>query len=398
MAELRVSGSVGESHFTTAREIRNLEHLNRSAQSNRVMHLAKLYVESREIEAHAEHPLFENSGLNRAIILKHVLRVDERHLFGYGRQNVTKIILPYDPYDLRLGGRSIFVGQRGYDTLMHSYLGIDDLGRNRDARILRILDGLPSLDPFLVREHLLRIDVRPAGLYFQIARADLDAMASYTAGLVHDLVAAALGETRRGVAERLGEKILSDRLDQELLPLRDALGMTPSAFHEGVMCWRGFLYYKWCFVELQGGLRELLSGLSGYRANVTHDTLLANYLRRARPRIARAAVKTLQDIGRTLESYDDVYAALARDRNPEPFRHFLLHGAPLFLELGEKIGVLNHMVSFWRFRMGRALDSRRALEAIEFADILVDFEASLSSAFDDGPRHHDAEDGDRPAA
>ena len=381
MAELRVSGSVGESQFTTTREIRNLDHLNRSGSSSRVLNLARLYVESRDDPDYILHPLFENSGLNRAIILKHTLRVDERKLFGYGRQTVTKIILPYDAFDLKLGGRSIFVRQTGYEGLMQTYLGIDDTGRNRDAKILAMLDALPSLDPFLVREQLARMEVRPASLYFQISRNDLDGMAAFTAGRVEDLVHAALGESRRGLAEKLGEKILSDRLDQELQPLRAALGMTPSSFHEGVMCWRGFLYYKWCYVELQEGVRELLAGLSTYRANVTYDTSLSNYLRRARPRIAKAVVKTLRDIGRSLEAYDDVYSALAHDRNPEPFRQFLLHGHHLFTQLGEKVGVLNHMVSFWRFRMGKAAEGLRPLESIEFADILVDFEAGLANSF-----------------
>ncbi len=391
MAELRVSGSVGESLFTTTREIRNLDHLNRTASSSRVLNLARLYVESREDEAWKDSPLFESSGLNRAIILKHTLRVDERHLFGYGRHTVTKIILPYDAFDLKLGGRSVFVRQTGYDNLMRSYLGIEDMARNRDIKILNILDALPSLDPFLVREHLGRIGVRPSRLYFQISKGDLDAMAAFTASRIEELVHAALGSRREGLAERLGDKILSDKLDQELLPLKSALGMTAEAFYEGVMCWRGFLYYKWCFVELQDGVRELLAGLSGYRANGTHDTMLTNYLRRARPRLAKAAAKTLQEIGQTLESYDDVFNALARDHNPEPFRDFLLHGSPLFLKLGEKIGVLNHMVSFWRFRMTKAAENHaRPLESIEFADILVDFEASLYSTLQSGQ--------DQPAA
>ena len=381
MAELRVSGVVGESQFTAAREIRNLAHLNRTASSARVLNLSKLYVHFREDEAYKAQPLFENSGLNRAIILKHTLRVDERHLFTNGRHTVTKIILPYDPYDLRLGGRSIFYRQVGFDSLIRSYLGIDDMVKNRDIRILHCLDGLPSLDPFLVREHLGRIGLRPAGIYFQLARGDLDGMAAFTAEKVEDLVNAALGTTGNKGASKLGNKILSDKLDQELLPLKDALGMNAEAFFEGVMCWRGFLYYKWCFVELQAGVRELLTGLSKYKPTVTHDEILRGYIRRSRPRIAKAVVKILREIGQALEAYDDVYLALLRDRNPEPFRHFLQHGSHLFLQLGEGIGVLNHMVSFWRFRMGKVIENNsRPLESIEFADILIDFEAGLATS------------------
>ena len=381
MALLHVSGTVGESQFTASRELRNLAHLNRSASSWRVMNLAKIYTEHRENEAWAAHPLFENSQLNRAIIMKHSLRVDERRLFAGGRTTVTKIILPYDHNDLRLGGHSIYVRQIGFEDLMLRHLGIDSMAKSRDIRALLCLDGLPSLDPFLVREHLGRIDIRASGLYFPISRADLEDMAAFTAERVEDLVRAALGSLRRGGAAKLGEKILSDDLDQELLPLRDALGMTPDAFYEGVMCWRGFLYYRWCHAELQSGVRDLLQGVAQYKPNVSHDDILRSYIRKARPRLARAIVKTLREISQSLEAYDDVYHALAHDRDPEPFRQLLQHGSHLFLQLGEKVGLLNHMVSFWRFRMGKLTENNsRALESIEFADILVDFEAGLAAA------------------
>ncbi len=380
MALLQAAGSVGESQFVAAREVRNLAHLNKTGASWRVLNLARVFVTHREAEAWAAHPMFENSQLNRAIILKHSLRVDERHLFTSGRQMVTKIILPYDHNDLRLGGHSIYIRQVGFDELMERYLGIDSLAKSRDVRALLCLDALPSLDPFLVREHLGRIGVKAASLYYQISRADLEEMAAYTAARVEDLVFAALGtEARRGGAAKLGSKILSDDLDQELLPLRAALGMRPDAFYEGVMCWRGFLYYCWCHGELQAGVRELLSGLSNYKPNITHDDVLRNYIRLARPRLAKAIVKTLKDIAQSLEAYDDVYHALAHDRDPEPFRQFLQHGAQLFMQLGERVGILNHMVSFWRFRMGKVIENNsRPLESIEFADILVDFEASLA--------------------
>lgn len=390
MALLHVSGSVGESLFTAAREIRNLAHLNRTASSWRVMNLAKVYVAHREDEAWIAQPLFENSKLNRAIILKHTLRADERHLAGGSRNTVTKIILPYDPFDLRLGGHSIYYGQNGFEDLMQNHFGIDIMEKSRDLTVLQVLDTLPSLDPFLVREHLARMGLRPARLYFPIARGDLQSMAAFTADRIEDLVYAALGEKREGTkggAARLGDKILSDKLDQELLPLKSALGMTDSAFHEGVMCWRGFLYYCWCHAELQAGTRELLSGLSHYKPNATHDEILRNFVGKIRPRLARAIVKTLKEISQALEGYDDVYNALAHERNPEPFRQFLQHGSRQFLELGDKVGILNHMVSFWRFRMSKVTQNNsRPLEFIEFADILVDFEASLAGAIQNDDR------------
>ncbi|ESQ84823.1 hypothetical protein AEAC466_07130 [Asticcacaulis sp. AC466] len=370
--------AASDSDFSTTREIRNLANLNRTWSSCRVLNLAKLYTAYNENEDYIAKPMFEHSALNRAVILKHTLRLDERDLFPNGRRTVTKIILPYDPYDLKLGGRSFFYRQTQFETLMRSYLGIEDLGKNRDARILRCIDELPSLDPFLLREHLDKAGFNPSGVYFQISAADLKAMTAFTAREIENLVNIAFGGTKGGGATKLGNKILSDKLNQTLAPLQETLHMSDEEFQEGIMCWRGFLYYKWCHVELQDGLREVLAGIGSHRISGTYDDHLRTYLRKARPRIARAIIGMINDAKETLTHYDDVYTALATRGDPEPFRQFLLFGSELFVELGQKIGTLNHIASFWRFRMAR-LNKKgvKPLQDIEFADILMDFEAGL---------------------
>ena len=362
-----------------SRDVRNLANLSRTWSSSRVLNLAKIYINFRENEDYQARPLFESSALNRCLILKHTLRLDERHLFPSGRQTVTKIILPYDPYDLHLGGRSFFFKQTGFDALLRSYLSIGDLGKNRDVQTLRLIDQLPSLDPFLLRENLLRAGIVPSGVYFQISPTDLKSMADFTALEIENLVSAAVGNTNSKGAKRLGSKILSDQLDKALWPLKQTLQMTDEEFNEGIMCWRGFLYYKWCHTELQDGIRGVLAGLSSYRPPGGFDENTKAFMRKARPRLAKAIVMAIHDATKTLQTYDEVYRAMAVRRDPEPFRQFLLHGSKLFVELGEKIGVLNHIVSFWRFRMSKALNNTgKPLSGVEFADILVDFEAGLA--------------------
>ena len=49
-----------------------------------------------------------------AFLLKHRTRADETYLFASPRAVATKIIIPFDLTDLRAGGRSLFVDQRGY--------------------------------------------------------------------------------------------------------------------------------------------------------------------------------------------------------------------------------------------------------------------------------------------
>jgi len=59
----------------------------------------------------------------------------------------------------------IFVGQFNYDTIMQAVFGETWMGDSPDRAMLACLDELPSLDPFLLREHLKRHDRHPARCY-----------------------------------------------------------------------------------------------------------------------------------------------------------------------------------------------------------------------------------------
>jgi hypothetical protein len=78
---------------------------------------------------------------------------------------------------------------------------------------------------------------------------------------------------------------------------------------------------------------------------------------------------------KALRVYDEAYQALTQGAEPGPFRKFLMEGPKMFFELGENIGILSHIGSFWTYRMDARNQARLTPE--DFADILADFEDSL---------------------
>jgi hypothetical protein len=76
-----------------------------------------------------------------------------------------------------------------------------------------------------------------------------------------------------------------------------------------------------------------------------------------------------------LASYDDAYAELTTKTNPAPFREFLLSAPARFAELGERLGVLQHITSFCRYRFPS--DRRLPIGAEELLEIFNDFEGAL---------------------
>ena len=363
---------------TNNRDVRNLANLGETASTSRVLNLSQIHLQSAREKEYQLKPFFRDSQLNKAILVKHTLRANERDLFGRAKRTATKIILPFDPLDLRLGGRSIFVNQMGFDAFCRAYFNIDDATSNADVQILRLLDQLPSLDPFLVREHLNRNGFRPGACYLMISPFDVQRMIGFANGEIERLVVTAFGEGFGGEAGvKLAGKILANELDKELAPLRRVLRMSEEEFSDGIFSWRGFLYFKWRHLELQDEMRRVLEGLASYQPVGAADEALKEYLREVRPRLARKIVDAIANVGRTLNVYDQAYHALVEGENAGPFRRFLLDGPGLFFELGENIGILSHIGSFWSYRMGQAMQSQK-LKPSEYSDILMDFEDSLT--------------------
>ena len=360
------------------RDVRNLANLGETASTSRVLNLSQIYLQSAREKEYQMRPFFRDSQLNKCILVKHTLRANERDLFARSKRTATKVILPFDPMDLKLGGRSIFVNQTGFDAFCRAYFNIDDVMANADVQILRLLDQLPSLDPFLVREHLGRNGFKPGACYLKISPFDVQRMVGFANAEIERLVVTAFGDGFSGEAGvKLAGKILADELDMELAPLRRVLRMSEDEFSDGIFSWRGFLYFKWRHLELQEEMRKVLEGLASYQPVGSADEALKEYLREVRPRLARKIVNAIQGVGRTLNVYDQAYHALVQGENAGPFRRFLLDGPGLFFELGENIGILSHIGSFWQYRMSHAMNEKR-LTPTEYSDILMDFEDSLS--------------------
>ncbi|CAM3265049.1 hypothetical protein [Asticcacaulis taihuensis] len=358
------------------RDVRSLANLGETASTSRVLNLSAVHVNSAHEKDYQLRPFFRDSQMNKAILVKHTLRANERELFGRYRRTATKIILPFDATDLKLGGRSILVNQVGFDAFCRGYFG-DDINANTDVQTLRLLDQLPSVDPFLVREHLSRHGHKPGACYLKISPYDIQRMIGFANEEIERLVRTAFSGSIGGSAIKLAGKILANELDSELWPLKATLRMADDEFSDGIFSWRGFLYFKWRHIELQDEMRKVLEGLSTYQPIGACDDGTRDYLKEVRPRLASRIVNAVASVGRTLNVYDRAYHALVHGENPGPFRRFLLDGPSLFFELGESIGILSHIASFWSYRMGQSMMTQR-LTPFEYGDILMDFEESLS--------------------
>ncbi|HKB96759.1 MAG TPA: hypothetical protein VKB94_07895 [Rhizomicrobium sp.] len=343
------------------------------ASTSRVLNLFRIAADNAENPEHAEKPLFHSPIINRSFLLKHRTRADENYLFFGPRAVATKIIVPFDPADLRAGGRSLFVDQRGYaDALREAghYSG-DTL--EHDLTVLRLLNAVPSLDPFLLREHLRNNGVEVSSSYFAISEGDQTRMHVFVSQEMSKLILLAGGAGDS--SNRLVSAMLSNQIDEKLEPLRLTLGLTGNDFREGVFSWRGFLYYKWSMGKFWPDVMSVLREINAIQpvGGLTPEQIV--FLSSARRNIIAMVRDNGNHVNKALAVYDTSFCDLVEHQSPKKFRDFLLSAPYMFLELGEKLGAISHIVSFWRYRF--APGGSTNIDGDELSAIFQDFSSGF---------------------
>jgi hypothetical protein len=362
------------------RSVRNLGVLQRTASTSRVLNLLEIGGAQKGDPEYHLQPFFTTPYLNQSLVVKHRVRSDERYVLDDQRQTATKVILPFERSDLRMGGRSFLVGQRGWRNIVRDAGGgADGSNIERDIRLLAALDEIPSLDPFLLREHLNRRGFKIAGCYFAISDADLARMHDFVASEIDDLIRLTFTNVSdsSSYSEKLVRVLLSPEITEQLEPFRIALRLEGDDYKEGIFSWKGFLYYKWLFSELRPKLVEVLREIPLLRVTGHKDPDLMVHIDRTRRRLVETLEAKRREVADVLDVYDRAFADLTKNGKPLAFQSFLLRASDMFLMLGERIGVISHITTFWRYRFPDARSLAASIE--EVFDIIKDFDHLISS-------------------
>ncbi|MCA3698585.1 MAG: hypothetical protein IOB84_02185, partial [Brevundimonas sp.] len=144
---------------------------------------------------------------------------------------------------------------------------------------------------------------------------------------------------------------------------------------EGVFCWKGFLYYKWSLQTVIGDIGGVLDSVRRAKPYGRLDPEQSIAIERVREVVERRIILTCESASDMLKVYDEAFVAMTQQGDPSRFRDFLRDAPLLFARLGERLGAVQHIVSFWRFRTA---SGKPRLTPEEFLDLLADFEVSLS--------------------
>lgn len=349
--------------------------LNLLEQSHHVQHI----VDQGEYE-----PFFENSHLNRAIFLKHRLRPNEDDVFDDDRTVGTKIFLAFNDQRLEEGGKYIFVDQRGVEVAYHENFGMGpDTDPNQVARdifLLQLIDGLPSLDPFLLRERLRLEGYTPHEAYFDLNPAEYRQIRDFVEREFTPLAELAFEQNPHpmggGHIERLVDKMWDSRDTDAIRPLINSLQISVEEAPKVLFSWKGFIYYKSSF----GAVKQAFEGFQNRvrRLKIVHfpNKQIELQIEDMRESTVLGMKREMVEIQKTLAEYDTAYkTGLIRRRDPKTFRGFLDKAPSQFYELGASIAAIKHAMSFWDYRFQGK--NSKVCGADEFLDIMRDFRQGL---------------------
>jgi len=359
----------------------SLANLNRSSSTDRVLNLSAVYREFRDTATYARAPLFLNPRLNKAIFLKHTLRMHERADAVDNRMTATKVIMPFDATDLALGGFSCFLHEYEIGNTIARLFGgnVTSEAFRRDMQVLKMLDALPTFDPFLLRERLKREGVVVARCYFSLSEADTYRMRDYVQGEIQKIVRLAIQNlgSHAQQASMLTEKLMTDETAASLEPLRQVLQLSGEEWREGVFAWKGFLYYSWNIETTLKFMPELQRQLCEARIKgATRNEI--EEINATRRRISCCLSYLTNVATEGVELYRRAYQDLLEGK-PMSFQEFLLNAPARFLELGEAFGIIMHVKSFWNFRFSNVMGDLKADEA---AEVFHDFDRQFSAIYD----------------
>ncbi|GIL41803.1 hypothetical protein [Roseiterribacter gracilis] len=330
--------------------------LTLSSGSGRVMNLHRV---TRRLLAKGEggKRFFGTTALNDAYLIKDV---DPRIDLTMDRERIrvrTRIYLPFDPANAFEGGQMIDVGARDYRSALEQFADVRVPERkaalDTDMAMLGVMDSLPSLAPFLVRDRLERAGYPVDDRYVQVSTNEWDEISHFIRTQFRKIILAVFGTNGSGNDAKL-DQLLQKLWDLEDKPALTALAAAfrlPTENPESTFyAWKGVIYFTYEYGTFAERIRKFLLWLKN---DATVPAWIAapipQEVNRLRDTLFARMTTDLDEINQRLaayqQSFDDLFGGGAK--GAQPFIEFLSKASQHFNVLGVAIGRVQHVTLVW---------------------------------------------------
>lgn len=273
-----------------------------------------------------------------------------------GRIVGTKVYFPYNHEDVYEGGRSVFFHEARLLEVLNELLGLNgltlaDADLQYDMKILSILDGLPSLDPFLMRDALEIEGIIANENYFDVTGTERDAIHRFIRRKFEPLVRAAcdgLTEVSDKVTH-LTDKIWEAKDREALEPLIRAFRFPSDEAMAIFASWKGIIFYIFEYYRAREKREKfglwLRDGSTPRNFVSKPDLDHVAQLRRGTLQRLREQWNAVDAIAR---EYEALYARFLSDPNGiGDFLAFLRRSREIYWSMGDSLSKIGHAIHCW---------------------------------------------------
>ena len=297
-------------------------------------------------------PFFLNRPLNNLVLIKDTLPENERR--GAKSPIGTKLYFPFNENDIYEGGRTVFANDKHLRHILINQFGqgaFTDDALAKDLRILAVLDRLPSLDPFLLKDVFLNEGITINEAYFEVSKEIWLEIEKFILGRFEPVVKAAFPDAQASDerARLLIEKIWEARDAEALKPLITAFRLPPGEALEIFAAWKGINFYSFQYERAKPQFIELLNWLK----NLQFPTAAIPAIERDE---AKAALELVREqlrnewhkVDNILRNYQESYDKMFKYKvSSAEFVAFLKNSSKLYWELGNGLGKTGHACYCW---------------------------------------------------
>lgn len=343
-----------------------------NAGSSRVFNCNDVARKLERREGEQNPYLFKTPAMHHLVLIKEALRYDDpRHPRGVAIG--SKLYVPYNQDEIYEGGRSIFFHSPNLLQVLHEQFGVEhtdatSAALDHDMKVFRVLDDLPSLDGFLMRDALELEGVEANGAYFDVSPDERAAIQEFIRGKMEPLVQAAYG----------GKKPPSSKVTQlidAMWEAKDLAALEPLvvAFRfpkdEALVifgAWKGINFYSF---QYHRGRKKREALAHWLKEDAMPKNLVPREVLQILEPIRRATVERLRghwvEVDNTLKQYDKLYGEFVASANPGGFISFLRGSKTIYWQLGDSLSKIDHAINCWDIWTKGAAGRRLAYEQLE---------------------------------
>lgn len=297
-------------------------------------------------------PFFHTKQLNTTILVKDTTPEDDRR--GGAPPVGTKLYFPFNDTNIYEGGRTIFIHDKHLESAIIGQYGegaVTKEGLRGDLEILHLLDKLPSLDPFLLKDIFLRNKITVNDNYFEVSQEAWNNIELFMLQKFEPLVRAAFPDVQESddKARQLIDKMWEGRDIAALQPLIDAFRLPQGEALDIFSSWRGIVYYSYQYQIDQPHLIDMIKWFKEHEVApggvpTVEVREMQGMMTGVRDQI-RVEWQKIEDIVR---EYQDSYDKMFKHKtSTSGFLNFLRNSNKTYWEIGNSLGRINHAIYCW---------------------------------------------------